>query len=127
MHGGKIMDKYEEYITNTLQMNYSKAYGHCKEVCEKMKELFPELTLVRGHYYDAHWGEREHWWFTSPNGNIVDPTKEQFPTKGKGVYIPWDESQPEPTGMCPNCGEYCYNGEDVHDHCRASFLASLYR
>jgi len=118
------MERYLAYIRN-LDMTYTKAYGNCKEVCEGMKKRFPELRLVRGHYYCAVWSKRGHWWLETESGERIDPTAMQFPSKGKGVYEEWDDSQPEPTGMCPNCGELCYNGEYVHEHCYNAFVASL--
>ena len=116
--------KYQNYI-NDLNITYEKAYGNCKKVCEKMNKQFPELILTRGHYYCAVWGERMHWWLQTTEGEIIDPTATQFPTKGHGVYDQWDETQKEPTGKCPNCGEYCYEGEQVHRECHNAFLASL--
>lgn len=112
---------YQKYIAN-LKLTYSTAFGYCKPVCQEMNKVFPELKLVRGHYYDASWGERMHWWLVDPDGNIIDPTAIQFPSKGKGVYIPWDESQPEPTGKCRQCGEYTYNGQNIHDACFSAYL-----
>ena len=67
-----------------------------------------------------------HWWLQTKEGEIIDPTAIQFPTKGHGVYDPWDETQKAPTGMCPNCGEYCYDGIHVHEECHEAFTASLY-
>ena len=79
--------------------DYMKYRGNCKEMCELVKED-PTLTLVRGHYYDPSWGEQPHWWCTKPDGTIVDPTKDQFPSKGDGVYVPFD-------GIvnCAECGK----------------------
>ena len=106
-------EKYSKYIAD-LKMTYSKAYGNCKPICKQMKEHFPELKRIRGHYYCIVWGERMHWWLQPENGDIIDPTAIQFPTKGHGVYEPWDETQDEPIGKCPNCGEYIFNGCYVH-------------
>lgn len=100
------MSKYEEWI----EQNVVEPYGQCREKTLEMLEAFPELFRVRGHYMCLIWGEREHWWLVDPQGVIVDPTKSQFPSKGIGEYVPWDESQEEPTGMCPNCGGLCYGG-----------------
>lgn len=102
---------YQEWIKNSPYATQQGAYGQCKDATKEMAAAFPELTRVRGHYYCHIWGEREHWWCETPDGKIVDPTKAQFPSGGFGEYEPWDESQPEPTGMCPNCSGYCYNGE----------------
>lgn len=97
---------YRDWIAaNVLEVD-----NKCAEATLAMLEVFPELTRVRGHYYDFALGERPHWWLTDPEGNIVDPTAAQFPSGGRGVYVPWDESQPEPTGRCPNCSELCYDG-----------------
>ena len=85
-------------------------YGACREACDAMLLAFPALRLVRGHYQCPLWGDREHWWLVDPGGAIVDPTAAQFPTKGHAQYVEWDESQPEPTGQCPNCGDLCYEG-----------------
>ena len=68
--------------------------GRCAEATLAMAAVFPELTRVRGHYLCWVWGEREHWWLVEPNGEIVDPTADQFPSKGGGVYVPWDEASP---------------------------------
>jgi hypothetical protein len=99
-------DKYLKWIAE----NVTEQYGKCKEVTDKMKEVFPELQQIRGHYYCHTWGERAHWWLTDEDGTIIDPTKEQFPSKGNGPYEPWIEGSPEPTGKCPNCGELIYHG-----------------
>ena len=117
--------KYQRYLNN-LDMTYEKAYGKCKDVSEEMLKHFPELRLARGHYYCHKWGERMHHWLVTPEGKIIDPTKIQFPSNGFGVYEEWDETQQEPTGMCPNCGEYIYDGRHVHEECEGAFIASLY-
>lgn len=98
-------EKYDKWITE----NVPEAYGTCQEVTEKMLAAFPELERVRGYYYCLTWGEREHWWLKTKEGAIVDPTATQFPTKGNGVYAELDPDAKEPTGMCPECGEYVYD------------------
>jgi hypothetical protein len=111
--------------SNWIAANVTAAYGRCDKLTQQMAESFPELTRVRGHYHCVHWGERAHWWLVAPDGAIVDPTAGQFPSKGRGPYVPWDESQPEPTGMCPNCGGSVYNGGTVcSDVCAHEFAAS---
>lgn len=96
---------YQKWIND----NVNETYGRCKEISDAMRKAFPELTLVRGFYYCPYWGERQHWWLTDGD-EIVDPTVEQFPSKGTGHYEPLDESKPQPTGLCPNCGGYCFDG-----------------
>lgn len=80
--------------------NYKLYRGKCKEFSEKAVAEDPTLTLVRGHYYCPHWGEQPHWWTVRPDGTIHDPTKLQFPSEGKGLYVPFN-------GMvsCSECGK----------------------
>lgn len=115
-------DRHGEWI----RTNVPKAMGACAEITTQMCIAFPELARVRGHYIDHQWGSRAHWWCVDPDGGIVDPTAAQFPSKGSGQYVPWDEEQVSPTGMCPNCGEYCYEHRSVcSDRCAASYAAYL--
>lgn len=85
--------------------------GKCAEITLEIVQRDPTLTRVRGHYLCPIWGSREHWWLKTRDGVIVDPTSNQFPSKGGGEYQEWDEGSPEPTGNCMNCGEYVFNGE----------------
>ena len=86
-------------------------YGKCKEITEQMAKKHPELTRVRGHYHCPIWGKRAHWWLKDEQGNIVDPTAAQFPSRGGGKYEEWDESKIEPTGKCLDCGGDAFNGD----------------
>jgi hypothetical protein len=107
-----------------IEANVQDPHGRCREVTEQMADAFPELIRVRGHYYCLHWGERQHWWLVMPDGEIVDPTAAQFPSKGDGDYEQWDESRPEPTGICPNCGEFAYDGKTCcSDACGRAYAA----
>lgn len=101
---------YQEWIAANVK---GDGYGQCAEVTAAMAQAFPELTRVRGHYLDAWWGERAHWWCIAPDGTVVDPTAAQFPTAGAGVYLPWDEGAEEPSGKCIECGAYVYGGGSV--------------
>lgn len=106
----------------------TEPYGRCKELSDRMLLAFPELRQVRGHYFDAAWGEREHWWLVAPDGAVVDPTAAQFPTKGHGEYVPWQEGDPEPVGKCMNCGNYCYEHANwCSDDCAAALNAAYCR
>lgn len=115
---------YDLWIAENYPGN--SGYGKCSEAMERMCAAFPELTRVRGHYYDVAWGEREHWWLKDPNGKIVDPTAGQFPTQGRGVYVELAANAPEPTGKCMDCGEYVYDGRNFcGEHCEAAWRAAL--
>ena len=111
--------KYQEWITQHV----TETYGTCYDTTLRMQAAFPELIRVRGHYYCSVWGEREHWWLTF-DGEVIDPTVSQFPSGGGGVYVPWVVGDPEPTGMCPNCGDTVYDGDTCcSDSCHNSYVA----
>ena len=101
--------KMEEKYLNWINENVYESYGKCTDVTLQMSKVFPELKRIRGFYYCPIFGKREHWWLVDIYGNIVDPTKKQFPSGGVGVYEEWIEGSNEPTGKCPNCGGYCFN------------------
>lgn len=69
-------------------------------------------------------GKRAHWWLVDPDGSIVDPTASQFPSNGIGEYVELDDSRPQPTGMCPNCGSECFGGNYCcSDACGRAYVA----
>ena len=81
--------------------NYQKYRGKCKEFCEKAVAEDPTLTMVRGHYWCPMWNSDEpHWWCVKPDGTIVDPTKQQFPSNGLGSYTPFNGKV-----ECSQCGK----------------------
>ena len=84
----------------TQESDYIKFRGRCKEMCEAAVASDPSLRLERGHYICPFWGEQPHWWTVRQDGTIFDPTKDQFPSKGIGDYIPFN-------GMvsCAECGK----------------------
>lgn len=51
-----------------------------------LAKTFPELRIVRGIYIDPSWGERDHFWCIDENDSVIDPTQDQFPSHGKGIY-----------------------------------------
>jgi hypothetical protein len=120
-----MSEQYDLWISEHYG-SHEKAYGACAEATLAMQRAFPELTRVRGHYYCLAWGERQHWWLTDADGQIVDPTAAQFPSAGHGIYEPWIEGADEPTGKCPNCGGLIYGGGSVcSDDCARSYEAYL--
>jgi len=83
-----------------LTYQYAKYRGKCKEYCDAMLKEDPTLTLKRGYYHCTWSATREpHWWLVDTEGNIVDPTAEQFMSLGRGVYEEYDG---EP--VCEDCG-----------------------
>ena len=88
----------------TLEDRAAEGYrlyrGRCKELSEAAITEDPSLTLVRGHYYCPMWNRDEpHWWTLRKDGTIYDPSREQFPSRGHGIYTPF-------SGMveCAECG-----------------------
>lgn len=96
--------KYRKWIEINVT---GSGYGQCAETTLKMLEAFPELVRVRGYYYDCVWGPREHWWLITSTGEVIDPTKAQFPDQD-GTYEELPRNAEEPVGQCMNCGEYCF-------------------
>lgn len=100
------------------QSDYLKYRGKCKELSEALIQADPSLVLVRGYYYDIAWGKQSHWWTKKPDGTIIDPTKDQFPSKGQGRYEEFD-------GVlnCSNCDKEITEDEaDIHGrYCFCSY------
>lgn len=81
--------------------NYEKYRGKCKEMSEALIADDHTLRLVRGYYYEPQWNREEpHWWCVKPCGEIVDPSKKQFPSGGVSEwYTEFDGSV-----VCEQCG-----------------------
>jgi hypothetical protein len=80
--------------------DYEKYRGKCKEMSEALAASDATLTLVRGYYHCPIWGEQAHWWTKKPDGTIIDPSKDQFPSRGIGDYVEFDG-----TVECAECGK----------------------
>ena len=103
------MSKYADWIRANVEGN---GYGKCKKYVDQMKQVFPELVVRRGFYHCPIWNERQHWWLEAEDGSIIDPTAEQFPSKGGGRYEPLNDDELEdrvPTGVCMDCGKPVYH------------------
>ena len=103
------LSRYAVWIRRNGPKSDLEAYGHCQSYTLRMKDEFPELEVQIGWYHDSPWGLRGHWWLVSSDGEIVDPTARQFPSKGTGRYEFVKEAD-RPIGKCANCGSFCYNG-----------------
>jgi len=89
--------------------DYLTFRGKCKELAKERCRQDPTLRLVRGHYFDALWGEDlAHWWCEKPDGTVVDPSCRQFPTNGHGIYTEFDG-----VVTCDNCGKQLPEGDAV--------------
>lgn len=99
---------YKQWIND----NVDEAYGLCNGISHQMLKAFPELIITNGQYECPIWGRRTHWWLKTIDGQIIDPTAKQFPSKGIGQYREFtdEERQNLPTGICPDCGDDVYKG-----------------
>ena len=101
---------------NDSLCDYLTYRGKCREFAEAEAAKDPDLRVVRGWYYCSSWGRQEHWWCEDQHNNIIDPTKDQFPSKGAGLYREYD-------GMlnCEYCGKQMAESDvyavDQHIYC----------
>ncbi len=112
--------KYQTWIDRWRGSN--DPVGACVQATNAMVAEFPERTRVRRHVFGPRcpvtgW---PHWWCETDDGDLVDPSASQFPAIFD--YVAIDESAPEPTGKCMECGDYCY---DTSGACSPACLASL--
>lgn len=121
--------KYQEWVIANY-LSPQQARLKCAEATQAMVLEFPELTRVRGL---AHVEEpfslpptrTPHWWCVDTSGIVVDPTAHQYPTRIL-KYEPVDESLGEPSGKCPNCGNFCYEGNYLcSKFCETEYMAYL--
>lgn len=88
-------------MTTQPLTDYQKYRGKCREMSEAACAADPSLRLVRGHYFCPIWNtEEQHWWTVRPDGQIFDPTKDQFPSKGMGIYTEFNG-----VVECAECGK----------------------
>lgn len=81
--------------------DYMKFRGKCKELSEAACKQDPSLTLTRGYYFCPLWNrDEQHWWCVRPDGTIFDPSKDQFPSRGGGIYTEFDGNV-----ECAECGK----------------------
>ena len=83
-----------------MTTDYEQYRGKCKEYCEIAIKNDPTLTIIRGYYYCPVWDrEEQHWWTKMANGSTYDPTSNQFPSRGAGIYTEFDGNI-----TCEECG-----------------------
>lgn len=118
--------KYAEYLRSVRKPLFDD-WGNCERNVDAMLEKFPELRKVRGLVLPAVEADKgwPHWWLEAEDGSIVDPTVAPALIL---FYEPWDESQKEPIGKCPNCGDYCYEDKWMPlctEKCQKKYMAYL--
>ena len=124
-----MLDTYKNWIDNHYPTKQS-AYRACEEATINMSLSFPELKRVCGlasveELYGDPPTKTPHWWLKDKNGNIVDPTGHQYPTR----ILKYEEASEDcgpPTGRCPNCGDLCYEGHYLcSDKCSKEYMKYL--
>ena len=76
--------------------------GRCQSFVKEFIARFPELTAVPGHCGTEGWWN-EHWWCVDRDGNVVDPTNDQFGSNLE--YEPLSTGRiPYKIGRCMQCG-----------------------
>ena len=102
--------------TNLIEAetDYMKYRGKCKEMSGALILEHPNLRLVRGHYWCPISNRNEpHWWCVDKRGNVYDPTKKQFLSKGMGDYIEFD-------GVC-ECSQCGKKGQENEFHFESNY------
>lgn len=113
--------RYSQWIADNRPADPS---GQCKAVTQRMAAAFLELRRVRGHYVCPSDGRLQHWWMVTPDGEIIDPTRDQFISTEHGNYEEYVGA--EPTGRCLSCDALLFGDEQVCDEeCAKEFGAYL--
>lgn len=97
---------YDEWIAAFVLRCEGHVFGRCSSATTEMVAAFPELRRVAGFV-----GSTEHFWCVAPDGQIVDPTAEQFAPWGGVDSADYREFQPGDevrVGRCMNCGVDIY-------------------
>jgi len=110
--------KYEKWIRNYISKN--RVLGNCKSACYEIQDEFPELEVVAGWAITQSHGKQEHFWCVDVEGEIVDPTHDQW---GEEIleYIVWNPGDEVAVGKCQDCGVTIYKKVDTLDGIRETF------
>ena len=111
------LDFIENLLYNHSTTDYLKYRGKCKTLSEEYIKENPEYELVRGWYMCPFWGKQQHFWTQHKQTHeIVDPSKDQFPSKGMGEYIKFNGYF-----ECEACGKKIHEDDayyvDQHIYC----------
>jgi hypothetical protein len=98
----EVKAQYQKWAERFAQSHDGILLGTCREAVTAMVKDFPELREVLGHV-ECMWGRRGHAWAMDASGEIVDPTRAQFP--GPVTYEPWAPGKTVRVGRCMNCGD----------------------
>jgi hypothetical protein len=91
--------------------NAKAATGQCHQAAKAMVKEFPELRLARG-FVSTPDAELTHWWCVDQEGDVIDPTRHQFPLVFWYTEISDDHPLAKyPMKKCMNCGEMYLQSE----------------
>lgn len=119
----KLKPEYKEWI----DINVKVPQNNCESYSIMMHDKFPELKLVRGFYNEPVNVKTPHWWLKDKDGNIVDPTFDQFiGPQLKFFYEEWKvlgDWFTKPVGICIICGEESFDTDSCCDNkqCKTSY------
>lgn len=101
----------DEELAELALGNYG--FGRCRNAVLELAAADRSLTVVRG-YAD----ETEHWWLQDPDGNIVDPTADQFerPPTYRPLAVGVPAVRPPLLYRCTECGA-AHDGDLALDFC----------
>lgn len=118
--------RYQEWIDAYVARHEGFVRGKCAEATTEMVAAFPELRRACG-FVATVWGDDQHWWCVTSTGEIVDPTRAQFPAVfGYEEVDPAHPHRKIPTGTCANCGGDAFDGDTVcGKSCHDAYVAYL--
>ena len=132
MSSPQVLEEKYQNLKDQLLEDTGSVFGHCHLYARVFVEYFPELRYAHGEIFDHIWGKRAHGWCVNiRTGEIIDPTREQFPAPCD--FNEYRELSPQelPLGKCLNCGELIYSEDKplsdrfCSSQCTTSFLATL--
>jgi hypothetical protein len=111
---------YAEWTKEYVAKHKGFVRGKCRDATNKMVKAFPELRQVCGFVY-CDWGREQHFWCVAPDGRVIDPTKSQYRAVFDYEELDLNKASDRariPTGVCMNCGDDVYAGDQTcSDHC----------
>jgi hypothetical protein len=107
----QLQEPRYEAMRRELLRRYGSSHQRCAEFTRQMAERFPELRRVAGFYLTPTGASHgEHWWLETADATVVDPTADQWPSMGTGIYERYDPARHLVSkGRCPSCGTGLYS------------------
>lgn len=105
-----------EALRQELLQRYRTSAHNCAQFSRALAERFSSLKAVAGFYFSPNGASRgEHWWTEDADGNIIDPTADQFPCQGAGRYVRYSPNLHKTVkGKCMGCGAGLYSRTGIY-------------